>query len=239
MSRCLFLTSDNRASNETTDSFTININPPVPISGNWSMALEQLTMWYSYYNISSDYGNQTFRYYNGTTWKNITIPAGLYTIENIYSYIKAQLKNAGDYAGVVAGVDVHYIILAPNYNTFKLDVTVSNSYQVDFSVGNLYQLVGFTPIIVTTSQSGINNVNITNGVDKINIHIDCITGSYSGSGGNDVIYSFPIDGAPSSLVTIKPIHLLKLAMNKSGFLDRIKVYITDQQGENYHSMARL
>jgi len=226
MSYLLNITSDDKKSNEKTDNFSINFSPPVPLSGNWEIALESCSMWYSYYNISTDYNNNTFRYYNSSVWKNITITNGLYTIEDLNTFLQAAMKANGDYTA--GSPDVYYIEITPNYNTFKLRITVSNSYQVDLTVGTLYQLFGFDPIVVSTTQEGANNVNITNGVNRIMLHVDCVTGSYKGQSSSDIIYSFTADGSPSSLLTIKPNRLLFLPINKSGNLDVIRVYITDQ-----------
>lgn len=226
MSYLLNLTSDDKKPNEQTDNFSINFSPPIPLSSNWEIALESCSIWYSWYNISSDYNNNTFRYNNGSVWKNIAITNGLYTIDDLNGFIKSAMKSNGDYTA--GSPDVFYIDITPNYNTFKLRITLSNSYQVDLTVGTLYQLFGFDPIIVSTTQEGTNNVNITNGVNRIMLHVDCVTGSYKGQSSTDIIYSFTADDAPSSLLTIQPNRLLFLPVNKSGNLDSIRVYITDQ-----------
>ena len=229
MSYLLTLTSDDMRPGDTTDDFTILFSPPVPIAGNWEIALESLSLWYSWYNISSDYGNQTFRYNNGTAWKDITITPGLYTIDNINTFVQAQMLANGD-NGTGPGGNIFYITLTPDFNTFKLLITISNSYQVDLTVGNLYQLFGFDQIIVTTTQEGTNNVNITNGVNRILFHADCVVGSYKGPSASDVIYSFNADSAPSSLLQIKPNRPVYLPMNKSGYLFQVRLYVTDQLG---------
>ena len=225
----LNLTSDDKQDGSTTDNFTISFQPPLNIPGNWEMALESLSIWYSWYNISSDYGNQSFKYYNGSTWKTITITPGLYTIPNLNDFIHASMKANGDTGTDGNNNDVFYISITPNYNTFKLLISISNGYQVDLTVGNIYQIFGFTQMIVSSSQEGVNNVDITNGINRILVHIDCIVGSYKSGSASDVIYSFNADGAPSSLLQIKPNRLLYLPINKSGNLFNLRMYITDQQ----------
>lgn len=229
MSFFLSLSSDNRQANENTDDFTVSFNPPLAIPNNWSLALQSCGIWYSWYNVSTDYNNQTFTYYNGSAWKNIVIPNGLYSIEDLNDYIHTQMKNNGDYVNI-SGVDTFYINLLPNYNTFKLDITISNSYQIDLTVGTLYQLFGFTSSIVSSSQSGTSNINITNGLDKIIIRCDCIVGGYLGSNASDVLYAFQANGEPSSLLQILPFHLIYLPMTKSGYLNSMKLTIQDQLG---------
>jgi hypothetical protein len=229
MTYLLNITSDDRQQGEETDSFSLGFAPAISIPGNWSLALESLSIWYSWHNISSDYGNQTFRYYNGSVWKNITITPGLYTIDDIDTFVKSAMKTNGDSTVDGDGNDVFNIDLTPNYNTFKLRISVSGGYQVDLTVGNLYVIFGFTPIIVTTTQEGVNNVNITNSVNRILVHVDCVTGSYKGSTTSDILYSFNADSAPSSLLQIKPNRLIYLPIQKSGYLYNMRIKITDQQ----------
>ena len=97
MSLLLNISSDTRLSSETTNNFTVNFAPSVPIPGNWSMGLISASLWYSYYNISPDYNNQTFRYYNRIVWKNIIIVPGLYGLEDINFYIQNQMRINGNY----------------------------------------------------------------------------------------------------------------------------------------------
>lgn len=227
MSYLVNITSDSKLSSETTHNFSVTFSPNLQISGNWSIALQSASLWYSWFNVSPDYGNQTFRYFNGTIWKNIIITSGLYSLDDLNAFIQNEMKTNGDYTA--GSPDVYYITLSPNYNTFKCQITVSNGYQVDLTVGNLYVILGFIPTIVTVSQQGVNNVNITNGVDRVLIHVDCATGSYSGSSSSDVIYGFSANVSPSSLIEIVPFQLIYLPLNKSGYLNTIRVYITDQQ----------
>lgn len=226
----LNISSDDRRSTSTTDDFSIAYQPPPSIPGNWMIALESFSMWYSYYNIAPNYDNQTFKYYNGSTWKTITITPGLYTIPDLNNFLLASMKANGDSGTDVNNNDVFYITLTPNYNTFKLLISISNGYQVDLTDGYLYEMLGFEPIVINSSQEGVNNVNITNGVNRILIHVDCVVGSYKGSSAADILYSFNPDGAPSSLIQIKPNRLIWLPINKTNYLTDIRLYITDQQG---------
>jgi len=230
MSYFLHLSSNNRLTSESTDNFSVSFSPPIKIKGNWSIALEQLSLWYSWYNISPDYSNQTFRYSPnaGVTWKNITITPGLYTMENINSYIQSAMKANGDYTA--GSPDVFYITLTPNYNTFKLDIAISNNYQIDLTVGNLYQLFGFTQKIVTSSESGTNNINITNSLDKVFLVCDVVTGGYQGPSNSGVLYSFIADGEPSSLLNIKPNRLIYLPLTVTDYLYKMNFKLVDNLG---------
>lgn len=223
----LNLSSDEKETGQFTDDFTCSFDPPIRISNNFALGLHSGTLWYSYYNISSDYNNQIFRYYNGSVWKNITITAGLYSIDDINTFVHNAMLANGDYTNV-GGVNVFDIVITPDYNTFKLLITLTNSYQVDLSVGNLYQIFGFSSIVISSTQEGPNNVDISNGIDKLLIHVDCVTGSYVNGSASDVIYGFSPNVKPSSLIELNPTKIVYLPLNKTGFLQKMRIRITDQ-----------
>jgi len=223
MSYLINISSDDRSNGATTDDFEVNFSPSLKVPGNWEMALANLSMWYSWYNISADFNNQTFRYFNSAVWKDIIITPGLYSIPDLNTFIQASMLANGD------ATPTYHISLIPDFNTFKLKITVDSGFQVDLTVGKLYELLGFTPIIVSTTQEGINNVNITNGIDKVHIHCDPVIGSYSRGATSDVIFSFSADIAPSSLIQKSPVQLIYLPINRSGYFDRMRIRVTDQQ----------
>jgi hypothetical protein len=235
MSYLLNISSDDRDStSDPTNNFTISFSPPMVIPQNWEIALQQLNVWYSWFNISPQYNNQTFRYStnSGGTFKTITITAGLYTLQDINNYIQAQMLANGDYNNST-NPPSFYVTLSADYNTFKCLITITNAtYQVDLTQGNLYSLLGFTPIIVTTTQEGANIVNITNGIDKIYAHCDIVTGSYSGGSASDVIYAFQANSAPSSLMEFTPFKLIYLPISVANYLYKMRLYLTDQDGNN-------
>ena len=215
------------------DNFSISFSPAIRIPGNWEMALVCAQLYYSWYNINAQYNNQTFRYYNGTAWKVITITPGLYGIADINAYVQNAMYANGDYT-VVNNVNTFHIVLTPDYNTFKLLITISNGYQLDLTQGNLYQIFGFNPVIVSSTQEGANNVNISLGVNQILLHIDCITGSYVNGSASDVIYSFSPNVPPSSLIQVAPYRLIYLPVTKTGYLDRMRIYVTDPQNNRFN-----
>lgn len=226
MSRGFHISSDNRRVGESTDDFTIYFTSPLELIGNNAIALTECNVWYSWNNIHSDYGNQLFRYYNGSSYKTITIPNGTYSIDDLNNYVHSIMKANGDYT-TVSGVDTFSINLTPNYNTFKLDITIANSYKLDLSTGTLYVMLGFSAQELTSSQSGTSNVDITNGVSKILLHCDLCTGGYQSGTNSDIILSFQANDKPSSLLEIKPFRPIFLATNKSDKIQSIRFYLTD------------
>ena len=63
--------------------FTIKLTNQLDLekNKNYYIMLDSLTMAYSWYNLSSEYGNNTIRYSNdnGVTFRTITIRDGIYS----------------------------------------------------------------------------------------------------------------------------------------------------------------
>ena len=108
---------------------------------------------------------------------------------DINDFLQQKMKSDGNYT-VVNGVDVFDISITPNYTTLRAVVTVSNNYQLDFTTSNLRSLLGFASIIVSTSQSGSSQVDITRGVNSLVIKSDLVKNSYDNGVASDILYSF-------------------------------------------------
>ena len=80
---------EKRGANKPSD-FIIRFNPPLKLNPdlNHYLALDRLSMTYSWYNIRGDYGNNKIKYaHDGTTWQTITFTDGMYSYSDINDYI--------------------------------------------------------------------------------------------------------------------------------------------------------
>lgn len=208
-------------------------------SSRMEISLGESNIWYSYPNLSPDFDNQTFKYRPGATasWETLTIPEGVYNIEDIDAYIKQEMKTNGDYGGTDSnGDDVYYFSLTADNNQLKAVITLSNSYQVDLTAGNLYLLLGFDSQVLNTDGKHVaeNRANIENGVSNILIHCSLVgnspySGSYVNGNPSDVLYSFNPNVPPGNLITITPNPPIWLPVKES-LITTIRMRVTDQAG---------
>eukprot|EP00732_Lithocolla_globosa_P002399 Lithocolla_globosa_v1_NODE_1557_length_2488_cov_175.894369.p1 type:complete len:247 gc:universal NODE_1557_length_2488_cov_175.894369:777-1517(+) len=216
-------TLTNQSSNDYTISFNNTMLLEKPNDGRlWSVAVAQVTCWYSFYNIQVGV-NDSLKYYNSSTWKTVTIPAGIYALSDINTYVKSVITTNGDNPVNVS--------IQPNYNTLRCEVLLSGSYQLDLqsSVSSLHELLGFDSQILITSSSGESPVDITNGVNKIYVHVSILDdSSYENGASSDVIYSFSPDKAPGSLLDYTPSTLIYYPIRQLN-IPYIRVYFTDQR----------
>ena len=62
--------------------FIVKFNPPLKLDSQFKhfLALDRLSMTYSWYNIRSSYNNNTIKYtHDGTNWNTITFSDGMYS----------------------------------------------------------------------------------------------------------------------------------------------------------------
>jgi len=218
--------------NQPSQDFTVFFPDSLSVKdGPYELCLVKANLWYSYYNISAAMGNNVIKYTTNTpATRTVTFPDGNYTITQINEYLQAFMVTQGDYA-VVAGENVYYIDIEPNYTTIKVTITLSNSYTIDLTQSTFNLLLGWTAAVYnfTGTQSGALPANINNGINTILIHCDAVNGSYQNSVVSDVLYSFVPNVPPgSNMEWIPQTKFIYLPVKIPDFIYRIRMYITDQ-----------
>lgn len=228
------LIDSSKLPNQDSDNFEVFFQNPIELDGiPHEIALKQLATWYTWFNIhDTEYDNHRFRYYNNDTWQTINIPNGNYTVDQLQDAIHVGMKENGDVnVDSITGEETFNINLIPNYSTIKLFIEVKDSFEVDLTVGNLYLLLGFTSIVVDSSQYGANNVNITNSVNTISLHCSIVSGnSYDNDQASDILYTFVPAVPPGASIVICPHEPTYIGVTKAGNIDRIRIRLTDQLG---------
>ena len=95
--RAIHFCSVNREKRGTSrpGDFTIKFNPPLKLNPEkkHKLALDRLSMTYSWYNIRSDYDNNKIKYtHDGTTWQTISFTDRMSSYSDINDYIHQYMK---------------------------------------------------------------------------------------------------------------------------------------------------
>lgn len=73
------------------DDFKMKFNPPLRLDTNMhhELALDRVSMTYSWHNINAEYRNNQIKYSpeNGTNWKQIDFVDGMYSYDDLNDYI--------------------------------------------------------------------------------------------------------------------------------------------------------
>ena len=130
----IILNSSNVVSGTNNSTLTYNF-PNSILFDNHEIAVHSINMYYSWCNISSALGNNTFSYiwYTGATPSTMTIviPDGLWEISDINNFLQFQFIQNGDYLINSLGQNVYYAEFLVNANRYSINI---NTYSVPTSL---------------------------------------------------------------------------------------------------------
>lgn len=222
-SHLLTLDSSN-VPDQPSDNFTIPY-PNIELPGEWVVALQKLYCWYSYFNISSELDNNTIRYStdNGSTWEaDLVVPGGIYSIEDLNSYIQGVMKTRGHWNS-----PAYNLALTFSSNLLKCEITLTGGYQWDLSVGNLYYTLGFTKAIVTATAVATGGTKINNGINSILVQCDLTSSGWQNQYEGGTVATFVPETSPGASISIAPSPPIYLPVNKS-LIHSVRIKIVDQ-----------
>lgn len=194
----------------------------------WHCCLHRLNVYNSVFNITDRLGNRTISYkdVNSGTWTTITLPEGIYGVDQLNAAFRRALKENGD-SEIQDGERVYAFNLDTDYATqnffFEFNQIGSTNYEIRVDQ-NIHERLGFPANAIirydddfATRRGAGYIVDITGGiVENVAIHCDLITGSYRNSRLSNVIYSFPFDNKAGTLKVIEPLNLVYLPCVPSG-----------------------
>ena len=141
-------------------------NYTFPVSATFDkddeIAVSSINIYYSWFNISSSLGNNTFSY----TWPvgsitiNITIPDGFYTANTLNSYLQSVMITNNHYLINGSGNYVYYIEFVENSSAYSIQF---NSYPIPTALPAGWSApAGWTgyPAVASTPQINIPSSNI-------------------------------------------------------------------------------
>ena len=222
MERALHISSINREKigKSTPEDFLIKFDPVMHLSNdmNHELAVDRVSMTYSWHNINTDYDNNTIKYSkdNGTTWKQITFVDGMYSYDDISDYINQVNR---------VGVKIYFVL-----TSYRVVVELGNQWQLDIRNSNFGDLIGFEPKILTSTSYSSKLPNITNSVDSIHVNCDIVTDSITDGRYSNTLVVISTDNLTRSYpFTFEPKRALFSPISKAN-ISEMRIYITDSLG---------
>ena len=216
--RAIHISSINREKRGTSrpGDFTIKFNPSLKLDPEkkHQLALDRLSMTYSWYNIRSDYGNNKIKYtHDGRTWQTITFVDGMYSYSDINDYIHQYMSQKSHHSTDSSGKKTYSINLTFILSTYRVLVSLDGDYQLDLRGTEFGDLIGFEKKLITKTEYGSKLPNITNSIDVLNINTTAIT--------DNLTRSFPFSFEPK-----RPLYCPVSTYH----IDEMRVYVTDSLG---------
>ena len=216
----------NRGDNKPED-FTTNFTRPIILDNNKQYVIglnRVINMSFTWFNVNAGYKNQLIEYSsdNGSTFKNIAFPAGVWNYTDFNTYIKNLTKKK-------TGDEYEYpITLVFDDTTFRVTVTLAQNYQLNLRASNFNDLIGFDKKILTSgAHIGSRVPNLSQDTDILNVHCDLVNESLVDGEETDIIYSFSTSVLkPSYSFTLEPQRVTVNPVNKTT-ISSIRIVITD------------
>ena len=214
--------------------FTIRFNPSLKLDPGMKheLALDSLSMIYSWYNIGRDYSNNTIKYSTdkGNSWETITFVDGMYSYSDINDYIHQYMEQKNHHT-TDKGIKKFGINLTFILTTYKVLLSItSDNYWLDLRGTEFGDLIGFDKKIVKKTEYGAKLPNITNSIDQININSSAIKDSIVDGRNTDTIAVVPTDNLTRSFpFTFEP-RRLKFCPVSSHEISNMRIYLTDSKG---------
>ena len=216
--------------------FTTRFNNPIKLSYDMKheLAVRTISMTYSWYNIRAIYGDNKIKYSHnkGTDWETITFVDGMYSYDDIDSYIKKYMKNKGhlvkdadDDGEKEYGINLYFVL-----STYRVLVELDEKYQLDLTNLDFRKLIGFDSKLIKQTEYGTNLPDITKGVDEIHINCDKVTDSITDGQSSSTIAVIPVENLFRSLpFTYKP-RFLAYSPVSGHIISSMRFYVTDSSG---------
>ena len=215
--------------NNTPQNFVTKFNIPITLDRNYQYVVglnRIINMSFTWFNVNSSYNNQLIKYSsdNGSTFNDITFPAGVWNYTDFNTYIKDITKIVKD----GANNNEYPITLEFDNTTFRVTVTLANNYQLDLTTSNFNELIGFEKEVLKSENNvGPKVPNLSQDTDILNIHCDLINDLLVDGQDTDIIYSFSTSVLrPSYSFTLEPRRVTYNPTNKN-IIDSIRIHITD------------
>jgi len=201
----------------------LNLNP----DKHYKIGLLSYSLWYSWYNVSAEIGNNKFYYNNGSLDRVLTIPDGQYGISSLNSTIKVLITAVGD--------NSDNIKIEGNYNTLKVEITQLNGYVVQFpSVNSLYKIFGFYVNQVLVAGVNVSSVqpDITLGIDALSINCSILDSRYNitNNSTSTSLILLNVNVSPGSSINAVVASPTYLPIAVNGNINSLQFTITSQDG---------
>ena len=226
--RAIYISSVDREKLGTskTHDFKIKLQSTLKLDPNMKheLAVDRVMMIYSWHNVSDQYENNKIKYSsdNGNTWQTITFVDGMYSYDDLNDYIHQYMAKKNHKTQNKYNINILFVL-----SSYRVVIEIDNNYILDLRNTEFVSLLGFDKKIITQTEYSARLPNITNSVDKINIHSDIITNSIVSGSDDNMLAIIPTDNLTRSLpFKFEPRGLLFNEVSKIN-INEMRFYITD------------
>ena len=183
-----------------------------------TVALSNLSIYYTWKNIKSSYNNNKFKISTATWSEEFELPDGSYSISDIQDYFEYILKKHSE------SVDNPSIRIYINKIENRITLKIKSGYYLELLTPETMKLLGSTVSKINKDKNG-ENVPHLEVVELVLVHCNLVTNDYQQD--SRILYTFVPNKTFGSLLEISPANHVFLKIFNSEFQE-VKIWFTDQ-----------
>ena len=196
-------------------NFTDKLNLKDP---NKNIALANLSIYYTWKNIKSDYNNNKFKI-SAPTWNDtFDVPDGSYSIAALQNYVEYIIKKHKAIA------DVSPVLIYVNEINNRIAFKIKSGYKLELLSKETMRLLGSSADTIDGDKNS-ELVPKLESVDLVLVHCNLVNNSYQQA--SKVLFTFVPNKKYGQLITVSPHSLIMLKAVNTEF-SFIEIWFTDQ-----------
>ena len=186
--------------------------------GQKTVALSNLSIYYTWKNVKSSYNNNKFKISAPTWSEEIKLPDGSYSVSDIQDYFEYILKKHRE------SVDNPLIRIYVNKTENRITFKIKNGYYLELLTPETMKLLGSTNSKIAKDKNGENVPHLEN-VEVVLVHCNLVNNDYQQN--SRILYTFVPNKTFGSLLEIsRPNHVFLKTFNSE--FQEVKIWFTDQ-----------
>ena len=186
--------------------------------GQKTVALSNLSIYYTWKNVKSSYNNNKFKISAPTWSEEFKLPDGSYSVSDIQDYLEYILKKHSK------SVDDQSIRIYVNKIENRITFKIKNGYYLELLTPETMKLLGSTESKITKDKNG-ENVPHLEIIEVVLVHCNLVNNGYQQN--SRILYTFVPNKTFGSLLEISPPNHVFLKTFNFEFQE-IKIWFTDQ-----------
>ena len=214
----IFMNTENSKTNES-HRFRLDLTEKLNLKNpKKTMALANLSTYYTWKNIKSKYNNNKFKI-SAPTWNEMfDLPDGSYSVSDIQDYFEFIIKK---HETLTENPSIQiYANKIKNTIIFK----IKNGYKLELLTPETMKLLGSTKKVVDKDKNG-ENVPKLESVEVVLVHCNLVKNDYQHV--SKVLFSFVPNKKFGQLLNISP-HVFTMMNTINTELSSVKDWFTDQ-----------
>ena len=194
-----------------------------------TIALSNLSIYYTWRNIKSSYKNNKFKISAPTSNGKFELPDGWYSVSDIQDYFEYILEKR------VEDIDEPSVQLCVNKTENRVTFKIKNAYSLELLTPETMKLLGSSENKITKDKNG-ENVPHLEIVEAVLVHCNIANNDYQQD--SRVLYTFFPNKRFGSLLEISPTNHIFLKAFNSEFQEII-VWFTEQNSQPLEIEERI